>query len=185
MALIKLLTPPTLAGLFFCLASDMVQGFCFAVLQYNHIQEFTARFVSYTQLYRPLRKTVHMTLQGRFRLFAPFYRRKYQTDTSGYNAACATPGRCTGQHGRPIIIRYIRVQRCAPVIDPCQTAQHTADNASPAAYSLAPAPVSNQGAPSTRRSSPVARARRAARNHWRLSPQLFSGFRPIANKGEQ
>ena len=25
----------------------------------------------------------------------------------------------------------------------------------------------------------------AARNHWRLSPHLFSGFRPIANKGEQ
>lgn len=25
----------------------------------------------------------------------------------------------------------------------------------------------------------------AARNHWRLSPQLFSGFRPITNKGEQ
>lgn len=25
----------------------------------------------------------------------------------------------------------------------------------------------------------------AARNHWRLLPHLFSGFRPIANKGEQ
>lgn len=25
----------------------------------------------------------------------------------------------------------------------------------------------------------------AARNHWRLPPYLFSGFRPIANKGEQ
>lgn len=40
-------------------------------------------------------------------------------------------------------------------------------------------------APSTRRSSPAAGARRAARNYWRLAPQLFSGFRPIANKGEQ
>lgn len=27
--------------------------------------------------------------------------------------------------------------------------------------------------------------RRAARNYWRLSPQLFSGFRPIANRGQQ
>lgn len=26
--------------------------------------------------------------------------------------------------------------------------------------------------------------RRAARNYWRLSPQLFSGFRPIANRGQ-
>ena len=33
--------------------------------------------------------------------------------------------------------------------------------------------------------SPAAGARRAARNNWRLSPQLFSGFRPIANKGQQ
>lgn len=40
-------------------------------------------------------------------------------------------------------------------------------------------------APSTRRGSPAAGARWAARNHWRLSPHLFSGFRPIANKGEQ
>ena len=36
-------------------------------------------------------------------------------------------------------------------------------------------------APSTRRSSPVAGTRWAARNHWRLPPYLFSGFRPIAN----
>ena len=38
---------------------------------------------------------------------------------------------------------------------------------------------------STRRSIPAAGARRAARNHWRLPPQLFSGFRPIANRGQQ
>lgn len=40
-------------------------------------------------------------------------------------------------------------------------------------------------APSTRRGSPAAGARRAARNHWRLSPHLFSGFRPISNRGQQ
>lgn len=40
-------------------------------------------------------------------------------------------------------------------------------------------------APSTRRGSPAAGERRAARNHWRLPPQLFSGCRPIANKGKQ
>lgn len=37
----------------------------------------------------------------------------------------------------------------------------------------------------TRRGSPAAETRRAARNHWRLPPQLFSGFRPIANRGQQ
>lgn len=30
----------------------------------------------------------------------------------------------------PIIIRYIRVRRCAPVVDPCQTVQHITDRAS-------------------------------------------------------
>ena len=40
-------------------------------------------------------------------------------------------------------------------------------------------------APSTRRGSPAAGVRRAARNHWRLSPQIFSGFCPIANRGQQ
>lgn len=100
-----------------------------------------------------------------------------------YHSAAALPahnqryqrhaGRRTGQRSRPIIIRYIRAQRCAPVIDPCQTVQHTADHASPAGSapavcgslaSAAPAegstsrcfqrpaacslaPVSNQGAP--------------------------------------
>lgn len=58
----------------------------------------------------------------------------------------------------------------------------------PAACSLAP--VSSQAhrdslTPSTRRGSPVAETRRAARNHWRLAPHLFSGFRPIANRGQQ
>lgn len=41
-------------------------------------------------------------------------------------------GRCTGQHRQPIIIRYIRR---SPVMDPCQTVQHTADHASPAEQS--------------------------------------------------
>lgn len=40
-------------------------------------------------------------------------------------------------------------------------------------------------APSTRQNSPAAGARQAARNYWRLSPHLFSGFRPIANRGQQ
>lgn len=33
----------------------------------------------------------------------------------------------------PIIIMYIGVLRCVPVIDPCQAIQHSADRASPAA----------------------------------------------------
>jgi hypothetical protein len=84
-------TPPTLAGLFFCLASDTVQGFYFALLQYSPIQAFTVAFISSMQLYRTRRKTTYRALQGLFRLLYPFYRRKYQTDTNGYDTACATP----------------------------------------------------------------------------------------------
>lgn len=95
----------------------------------------------------------------------------------------------------PIIIKYIRVQRCAllwpharqrntsqtmparrgqllPCADRWQVLHPThllrgqrlhLCRVSPAAFNLAP--VSSQGAPSTRRGSPVAGARWAARNH--------------------
>lgn len=91
------------------------------------------------QLYRPRHKTAHRALQWLFLMFALFYRCKYQTDTSGYNTTCATleritapqhlqcipdtrrnAGRYTGQHSRPIIIRYIRAQRRTPVMDSCR-----------------------------------------------------------------
>lgn len=121
---------------------------CCNIALYKRLQRLFCRPCN---LYSQITKTVYRALQGLFLGFVPFYRRKYQTDTSGYNTACATlerlpapgrlapiqdttvtPGRYTGQHSRPIIIRYIRVQRCAPVMDPCQTAQHIADHASPA-----------------------------------------------------
>ena len=109
------------------------------------------------------------------------------TDTRYYRRA----GRCTGQRSPPpIIIRYIRVR---PVIDPCPAVQHGADHASGSGSAH---PVQGSArrleiwhrvnlAPSTRCGSPAARVRWAARNHWRLPPHLFSGFRPIANRGQQ
>ena len=78
-----------LAGLFFCLASDTVQGFYFALLQYSHTQAFIAAFIPFMQLSRPRRKTAHEALQALFLRFVPFNRHKYQTDTSGYNTTCA------------------------------------------------------------------------------------------------
>ena len=125
-------TLPAWWGFSFALHLLRVPGFYFALLQYGPIQAFTAAFISSMQLYRPRRKTTHMALQGCFLQFTAFYRRKYQTDTSGYNTVCATlerihaPGRPAPIHQipaprrtlyrsaqPPIIIRYIRVQRCA------------------------------------------------------------------------
>lgn len=79
-----------LTGLFFCLASYTVQGFSFALLQYRPIQAFTARFVPSMQLYHQHGKTAHRALQGCFLRLYPPNRPRYQTDTSGYNATCAT-----------------------------------------------------------------------------------------------
>ena len=129
---------PRWPGFSFALHLLRVQGFYFALLQYNPIQAFTACFVPSMKLYCPHRKTAHRALQALFLRFAPFYRRKYQTDTRGYNTVYTTleritapgcapahtrcqrnAGGCTGQHSLPIIIRYIR-------------AHHTADHASPA-----------------------------------------------------
>lgn len=203
-----------MTGLFFCLASDTVQGFYFVRMQYSPIQAFTARFVLSMQLCRPRHKTAHRTSQGRFLRLRPLNRPRYQTDTSGYNTTCATLegihapgraqqiqdttatlGRCTAQHSRPIIIRYIKVQGCAPVIDPCQTVQHIADHASPAASRYLPrpaacdlAPVSSQGAPAcTLHPAGQSSSKGAAGGAELLTvpPYLFSGFRPIANKGQK
>ena len=64
-----------MAGLFFCLASDTVQGFCFAVSM---------------QLYNPRHKTAHGALQRHFLRLYPLNRPRYQHDKSGYNNTCAT-----------------------------------------------------------------------------------------------
>ena len=120
-------TRSEMAGFFFCLASGTVQGFYFVLLQYSRTQAFTAAFITSMQLYSKRCKTAHRALQERFRLFTLFCRRCV-AGASAYTAPAATrwsvpqrpdalqhipdttvtPGRCTGQHRRPIIIRYIR-----------------------------------------------------------------------------
>lgn len=93
-------TPPTLAGLFFCLASTRCGAFIFAMLQYSHEQAFTACFASSMQLYRKHSKAMHRALQWLFLRLCQFNRPRYQTDTSGYNTACATLERAHAP-GRP------------------------------------------------------------------------------------
>ena len=183
MALIKFSTPSTLAGLFFCLASTRCRAFIFARRRISHAQAFTVAFLSSTPIYHHNAKTVYRALQGRFRLFAlfqhtihqphkpPIYHTRHAGGHTVKRCICTDTrynrhaGHCAAQHSRPIIIMYIRVQGCAPVIGPYQAVPHIADHASPAGLS------SGRGA--------------AARNHWRLAPHLFSGFRPIANRGQQ
>lgn len=158
-------------------------------MQYSHTQAFTAVFIPSMQLYRQRYKTAHRTLQVRFRQFDPFHRIQYQTGKSGYNTACAAMKHITApQHLHryqippprrtlyrawqpPIIIRYIRVQRCAPVVDPCQ----------PGGVSVSTCTGSARrrlDASHARRGSPAAGARRAARDHWRLAAAFLFGLSP-------
>lgn len=153
-----------MAGLFFCLASANGAGLLFCPAAMQPIQAFTARFVPFMQLYSSHRKTAHVALQALFLQFVPLSRRRYQTDTSSYNTVCDTLGRITAPHclqripgyhhhagtlyrsaQPPYYNKVYKAQRCPPVIDLCQTVQHTTDHASPAACNLAP--VSGQGAP--------------------------------------
>ena len=150
MALIKFSTPPTLAGLLFCLASAEGAGLfilpCYNVATRKRLQRLFCRPCN---LYSQITKTVYRALQGLFLGFVPFYRRKYQTDTSGYNTTCTTLERIT--HAWTACTRYQippprrtlyrstqppyynNVYKGAPpVMDPCQTAQYIADHASPA-----------------------------------------------------
>lgn len=99
-----------------------MQGFYFALSQYSRIQAFTARFAVSMQLYRPRHVRAHTRA------------RTPCTDTS-----YQTPRRTLYSLAQPpIIIRYIRVQGCAAVMDPCQTVQHIADHDSPAGSASPP-----------------------------------------------
>lgn len=192
---------PCWRGFSFALHLMGVQGFYFFLLQYSQIQVFTTAFLPSMQFIQPTTQNSAQGFTGAFPEICPIPPPRYQTGKSGYNTTCATleritapqhlqhipdtsvtPGRCTAQHSRPIIIRYIRAQQCAPVMDPCQTVQHTTDHASPAGSRYFPrlalawhrVSLALCFLPGT-----------AARNYWRLPPHLFSGFRPIANKGQQ
>lgn len=180
------------------------------------------------QLYRPRHKTAHRALHWHFRSFALFYHRRYQTDTSGYNTACATLEHITAPQHLQLIpeipaqrrdavqvstaayynnvykarrLLWIHARQCSR----SQTMQARRRSAptvceSPASADTLSAVQTRRlviwhrsavrahrfsSAQFTRQGSPAAGARRAARNHWRLPPYLFSGFRPIANRGQQ
>lgn len=193
------------------------RGFSFALLQYSQIQAFTACFVPSMQLYHQRNKTAHRYLQVLFLRFAPFYQRRYHTDTIDYNAACATleritapkrlqrmpdtavtPGRFTGQHSRiPCKPGGVAHTVCGSLASdaPGATADVVIVSACtgsarwrfrcfprPAACDLVLCQRSGCTWSAWHPPPGGAAQRRAARNHWRLPPYLFSGFRPIANK---
>lgn len=98
-------TPPTLAGLFFCLASAEGAGLLFLP-------------GGNAALYRRLQRL----------LFCPY---NYTAHAGAHHSAATPPaytryqrhaGRCTGRHSRPLIIKYIRVQQISDHASPAGSA---------------------------------------------------------------
>lgn len=183
-------------GFSFALHPLRVQGFYFALLQYSYIQSFTAVFISFMQLYHPHGKTAHRALHVLFLLFAVFCRRccmavhpampHYLRHAGAYHSTVTPPAHTRYQPPRRTLYRaaqppyYNKVYKGAAV-RPCY--ESMPDGAAhrrpcqPGGVLMFPTPGISLALcflPGT-----------AARNHWRLSPQLFSGFRPIANRGQQ
>lgn len=155
----QILPRPNPAGLFFCLASDTVQGLYFCPATYKPQASVYSGFSAINAIIPPQHQKRLQSFTVAFPLIRPIPAHTIQQLHKRLYTACDTPEgipssaapphipryhrravRCTGQHSRPIIIRYIRVQRCAPVIDPCQTVQHIADHASPAGSASTPVP---------------------------------------------
>ena len=130
---------------------DTVQGFYFYPAAYQPHTSVHSAFCSVNAVIPPTPQNSAQGFTGAFPLICPIpahtiqqihkppirqlrhaggHTVKHSTSTDTRSRRRAE--RCTGQRSRPIIIRYIRVQRCAPVIDPCQTVQHIANHASPA-----------------------------------------------------
>ena len=115
----------------------------------SRLQAFTAAFLPSMQLYGKNAKTVCRALQAHFQLICTIPAHAIQQlhkppihslrHAGGHTVKRCTSantryhrhaGRCASQRNRPIIIRYIRVQRCISVIDPCPAVYHSADHAS-------------------------------------------------------
>ena len=200
-------TPPTLAGFFFCLASAEGAGLfvlpCYNTTQYKRLQRV---------LYRPWSYTARTAKRrtGLYRRFSWDLPHSTATNTRPTQAAIIPPAPHWGVSQRrntssiyqiPAPRRtlhkaaqppyYNKVYKGAAYRRPCQPGGvsscrlRIAGKCWHAVSSTDPAHLLSGQRLHLYRVSPAAGARRAARHHRRLSPQLFSGFRQIANRGQQ
>lgn len=202
MALIKCSPGQKWPGFSFALHLLRVQGFSFAMKRMSHTQTFTAAFCRpciytaqtpkpFTGLYSGV--SVNLThsnarntagTQAAYTSTATRWK-AYRQALHLHRYQIPAPRRTPHSSAQPpIIIRYIRVQGCAPVMDLCQTVQHIADHASPAACNLALGQQSGRTLHPAGQSSGRGVAGGGGTTGG-LSPHLFSGFRPIANRGQQ
>lgn len=170
-----------MAGLFFCLASAEGAGFfCSAAIQ-PHTSVYSG-FYSVHAVY-----TTHATKQrtGLYRGIFCDCTNSTASNTRLAQAAITSPAtRWNTSQRRNTSSAYQIPAPRRTLHSSAQTAYYNnvyKGAEVPACYRSMP-----DGAAHRRPCQPGgAVQRRAARNYWRLSPQLFSGFRPIANRGQQ
>lgn len=104
-------TPPAWRGFSFALHLLRVQGFYFALLQYRPIQAFTAAFISSMQSYTDHAAKQRTGLYRDFSSYLPCFAAVVWRVHPAILYRLRRAGRCTAQHNRPIIIRYIRAHR--------------------------------------------------------------------------
>ena len=145
--------PDHAPGFYFALHLLRVQGFSFCPAAYQPpTSVFTVAFLSSVQFIPPQSQNRLQGFTAAFPLICPIPSHTIQQSHkppmhhlchAGWHTIKRSTPTDTRHHRRTgtlyrsaqpsIIIRYIRVQGCAPVVDPCQTVQHIADHASPAA----------------------------------------------------
>lgn len=171
----QILPRPNPAGLFFCLASDTVQGLYFCPATYKPQASVYSGFSAINAIIPPQHQKRLQSFTVAFPLIRPIPAHTIQQLHKRLYTACDTPegipssaappqipdtrrnaGRRTGQRSRPIIIRYIRARPC------CGSMPDSAADRRP----CKPGGVSGSTCTgSSRRGSPVTGVRRAARNH--------------------
>jgi hypothetical protein len=86
----KILTPPTLAGLLFCLASAEDAGLLFCPAAMQPYTSVYSAFCATHAVIPPTPQNAHRALQMLFLRLCPLNHPRYQTDTNGYNTTYDT-----------------------------------------------------------------------------------------------
>lgn len=190
------LAPAESAGLFFCPAECERPTSVYSGLSVTHVNYTATTQKLFTLLYSNFFVNLPYSSVQQYSRCTSFLYTAYDTPEGIPSSVVppqipdttTTPGRYAGQHSRPIIIRYIRAQRCALVMDPCQTVQQIADHASPAGSaptvcgSLASAAPGAPAERSARYSPPGGAVQRQGRGgrHGTIGGYRRSSFRAFA-----
>lgn len=128
----------TVQGFLFCLATYQPHASIYSGFSAVHaFFIYTSNAKAFTGLYSGfsvdlLHSSAHNTAvtQAAYAPTAPRWRAYHQAQHP-HRYQIPPPHRTLYRAGQPpIIIRYIRVQGCAPVMDPCPAVQYSADHAS-------------------------------------------------------